>query len=117
MNFIWMIVQTILTLAVVCGLAYLLFRVLLPRFGLTSSNAESIEVLERLSLEPGKSIFIVRVGEQHLLIGVAEGSVSLLKEIEDYDAVSAKTASSSDSLASGFSEKLGEIAQKAGGKE
>ncbi len=40
-----------------------------------------LKVVERLGLEPRRSIYIVEVDQETLLIGVSEGSVQLVKQL------------------------------------
>lgn len=44
-------------------------------------GARSLEVVERLPLEPRKTLYLVRVRERTLLLGASEQSVSLLGEV------------------------------------
>lgn len=73
--------RVILSLGLVVGLFYLLARFLKSRGGLAS--ARHMEVADRLSLGVNRDVFIVRLGEQYLVLGVTGEKVSLLGEVSD----------------------------------
>ena len=49
--------------------------------GKTGNGGELIEIIERRHLSPKQALYVIRVGEQHLLIGVTEGGISKLSEV------------------------------------
>ncbi len=80
-NPVQLLSRVILSLGLVVGLFYLLARFLKSRGGLAS--ARHMEVADRLSLGMNRDVFIVRLGEQYLVLGVTGEQVSLLGEISD----------------------------------
>lgn len=123
LDFVWMMVQTFIALAVVCGLAYLLFRVVLPRFNFNYSSNSMVRIVDRVSIDARKSLCVIEVAGQWMLIAVTENGV---KQICELDADSAKLAESEINkiresknatlLAGGFAEKLSQLMNKKGGK-
>jgi flagellar protein FliO/FliZ len=84
LNFLWMLVQTVMALVFVCGLAYLIFRVILPRvsgFGGLSSN-NMVRVIDRIGLEARKNLYVIEVAGRFLLIAVSESGVQLIAELD-----------------------------------
>ena len=88
----WMLAQTLLALALVCGLAVVLFRWLLPRLqNLSSPSGGMVRVVDRVGIEPRKSLLIVEVAGRWLLISTSEAGVHLISEL---DAAAAEEAAS-----------------------
>ena len=73
------LVQTTLALLAVSALAVLSLR-LLRRRSATSSRA--LRVVAQLTLEPRRSIYVVEAAGRFLLVGVGEGPMSLLAELD-----------------------------------
>ena len=112
LSFLWMMIQTIVALAVVCGLAYLLFRVVLPRFTFSGSSNSMVRIVDRVPIDARKSFLIVEVAEKWLLVAVSENGVQLVTEL-DAEAAQAAESSHGDSspgassiVPEAFSEKL-----------
>ncbi len=66
-----------LVLASVYGVAWLMRRLR----GATGASAPGIAIVSQVSLGARERAVLLRVGEQHLLIGVAAGCVRLLQEV------------------------------------
>src|SRR3954471_15571877 len=77
------------SLAVVCLLAYVALR-WLSRRGVGRSTGP-LEVLARCALEPRRSVYLVRAAGRCFLVGVGEGPMALLAEVET-EAVNASLA-------------------------
>ena len=111
LSFLWMLIQTLIALAVVCGLAYLLFRIVLPRFTFTGSANSMVRIVDRVSIDARKSLLIVEVADKWLLIAVSDNGVQTVAEL---DAAAAKAAEAAAGEGRGggavvpeaFSEKL-----------
>lgn len=68
-----------LALLLVCALAALLLRLLRGRaFG----TAGPMRVLARLSLEPRRTLYLVEVAGRCLLVGVGDGPMAVLAEVD-----------------------------------
>jgi len=92
LSFVWMLVQTFMALAFVCGLAYLIFRVILPRvsgFGGLSSN-NMVRVIDRIGLEARKNLYVIEVAGRFLLIAASESGVQLIAELDAETAAEAE---------------------------
>jgi flagellar protein FliO/FliZ len=90
MNFVTMLVETMLALGLVCGLAYLVFHFALPRLNTARSGNSMVRVVDRVGLDPRKSLYVVEVAGRWLLIGASEAGVHLVSEL---DAKTAEVAS------------------------
>ena len=77
------LLQAVLALVAVCLLAWVALR-WAAKLGVgRSSKSGKIEVLERVGLDARRSLYLVRVGERVLLLGVGDGAAPvLLKELE-----------------------------------
>jgi flagellar biosynthetic protein FliO len=68
------------SLAIVCLIAYILLR-WLGRRGLGRSDV-SVRIIGRCYLEPRRSVYIIEAGSRYFLIGVSDGPMSLLAELD-----------------------------------
>ena len=82
MNFLTMLLETMLALGLVCGLAYLVFRIALPRLNAVRSANSMVRVVDRVGLDPRKSLYVVEVAGRWLLIGASEAGVHLVSELD-----------------------------------
>lgn len=91
-SFVLMLFQTLLALAFVCGLAYVLFRWVLPRLqgiaGAGGSNS-MVRIVDRVGLDARKSLYVIEVAGRWLLVASSESGVQLISEL---DATSAEEA-------------------------
>jgi len=74
------LVETLVVLAVVCALAWLILRYGVRRAGIGQRGP--LKVLARLPLEPRRTLYIVEAPGKMLLIGAGEGTVSTLAELD-----------------------------------
>ena len=83
---VWSTLAYLLSLLVVFAfvlfLAYMASRFLGSRFAAVSSSKEG-KILETMSLGGSRSVCVVEIAGNILMLGVTENSVSLLKEITD----------------------------------
>ena len=91
LSFLWMMVQTILALSVVCGLAYVLFRVILPKLSFSGSANSMVRIVDRVSIDARKSLCVIEVAGKWMLIAISENGVQLVSEL---DAETAKVSES-----------------------
>lgn len=76
------LLQTLLALAVVCILAWVVLK-WGARRGLGGASRGRVKVLERIPLDRGRSLYLVSIGERVLLVGAGDGSApSLLAELD-----------------------------------
>lgn len=79
----WSFLKVLGVLIVVCLAAYLAIRYLLPRGSFLKAGKQTqIEILERFPLEPKKNLYLLKIAEQTVLIGVTDHSVNYLLEIK-----------------------------------
>lgn len=90
LSFLWMLVQTIFALLLVCGLAYLIFRVLLPRLTGNISTNNMVRVVDRVGLEARKNLYVIEVTGRWLLISVSESGAQLISELDSIAAARAE---------------------------
>ncbi len=78
-----LLLKTILALVIVIGLAYALLRWGLKRLmpGHASGGGE-ISILDRQPLDSRRQVVLVKAYGRYLLLGVGDGSVTLLTELE-----------------------------------
>lgn len=79
----WMILQTLVALALVCGLAVVIFRWLLPRLQQFSARPGSmVRVVDRVVIDARKSLLVVEVAGRWLLVATSESGVQLISELD-----------------------------------
>lgn len=73
--------QTLLTLGAVCALAWWVLR-WAARRGVGRSPAGVIAVVDRVALDPRRSLVVVRVAGKALLLGASDAGLSVLAELD-----------------------------------
>ena len=68
-----------LSLLAVCALAVLLLRLLKRRLPAAGS---SLRIVDRLSLEPRRTLYVVEAAGRYLLVGVGDGAMTMLAELD-----------------------------------
>lgn len=126
LTFLWMLVQTIFALALVCGLAYLIFRVILPRLAVNYGSKNMVRVVDRIGLEARKSLYVIEVAGKWMLVASSESGVQFIAELDPADARLAEEEilkarqmpAGNSALTKNFSDKLNEVISrsKEGGK-
>lgn len=81
-NLFWELIKVVVSLALVLGVAYLIFQFLGKRNSLFM-RGEFIKIVETTFIASNKSIAIVEVGNRFLILGLAEQNITLLTEITD----------------------------------
>jgi flagellar biosynthetic protein FliO len=82
-SFLLMLVETLLALALVCGLAYFIFRWVVPRLQqVVGPGGGMIRVVERVGLDARKSLVVVEVAGKWLLVATSEAGVQLISELD-----------------------------------
>lgn len=72
--------QSALALVAVCALAWWALR-WSARKGVIPGGRGDIEVLDRAALDPGRAVYLVRVGPRLLVLGAGEQSLAMLTEL------------------------------------
>lgn len=79
---LWMLLQTAFALALVCGLAVLIFRYILPKLNGVSFNKSIVRVVDGASLEARKRLLVVEVAGKYMLLAVSDSGVQMISELE-----------------------------------
>jgi flagellar biosynthetic protein FliO len=98
------------SLALVCFVAYFVLR-WLGRRGVGRSD-DCVRVLGRCFLEPRRSVYLIETGGRCFLVGVGEGPMSLLAEI-DKTAIPAQVVGG-DKPVSPFGDILSKVLRRRG---
>lgn len=111
-----MLVQTFLVLAFVCGLAYVVVR-LLPRSAGIASQNSMLKIVDRVPVDQRRSILVVNVAGQWLLVGSSEGGVNLICELDPETAQSeaekiARSRTRVGDKATMFADRLAELMKR-----
>jgi flagellar protein FliO/FliZ len=110
--------QMILSLAVVCGLIYLTFRVILPRISGFQFSESVIKIVEKVPIDAKKNLCVIEVGGCWMLIGTSENGVNLISRLNETEVaeIERKIALKSQNQIKGgtFADKLAEVLKKKG---
>ena len=68
-----------LALLAVCALAVFVLRLLRRR---SPAGRSSLRVIDRLSLEPRRTLYVVEAAGRYLLVGVGDGPMTVLAELD-----------------------------------
>jgi flagellar protein FliO/FliZ len=98
---------SLLSLGLVCLAAYLAVRWLARRTGRSDG---AIHILGRCSLEPRRSVYLLEVGGRCFLVGVGDGPMSLLAELDR----TALPAAEPGSAGSPFADILAKLLRRGG---
>ena len=120
-SFFMMFVQTMLALGFVCGLAYVIFRWLLPRLQVGRSAGRMVRVVDRASLDVRRSLYVVEVAGRWLLVASSEAGLQLLSELDAATAAEAEEEAArlkptfKTTIAGGaFAERLAQLINRKG---
>lgn len=78
--------QMVISLGIVCLLAYLLLRYGLKRLLPDQNQQGQMEVLARLPLEPRRTLLVVKVGEKILVLASSESGIHPVSELTAQEA-------------------------------
>ena len=98
---------SLVSLAVVCLIAYVSLKFMARRGVGRASGA--IRVLARCPLEPRRSVYVIESAGRCFLIGVGDGPMTVLAEIDRAAALAEETSSSPVSFGPRFSEVLARV--------
>lgn len=82
LDIVWLLVQTAIALALVCGLAILIFRYILPRLNVVSFNKSIVHVVDGASIDARKRLIVVEVAGKYMLLASSENGVQLVSELD-----------------------------------
>lgn len=124
-DFFMMFLQTLLALGLVCGLAYAIFRWLLPRLSVVGRQGGMVRVIERAPLDARNSLYVVEVAGRWLLVASTEKGVELVSELDAGVAEEAERAAASKrptfggdaaAVREAFSDRLARVMNRKGGR-
>jgi flagellar biosynthetic protein FliO len=103
----WLVVRAFLTMMMIVGLMFALLVVVRKYFfNRPNISNENMKVLSSLSLQPKKSIFLVKVFNKVMLVGISDNSIAALGEITDEETLEIIDATAQRKQMKGFSEIL-----------
>jgi flagellar biosynthetic protein FliO len=120
-----MLVQTIFALLVVCGLAYVIFRVVLPRLAANYGSNNMVRVVDRIGLDTRKSLYVIEVAGKWMLVASSENGVQLISELDaetarlaEEEIIKNRRMPAQTAFGKSFADKLNEVISrgKQGGK-
>ena len=82
LDIVWLLVQTAIALGIVCGLAILIFRYILPRLNVVSFNKSIVNVVDGASLDARKRLVVVEVAGKYMLLALSENGVQFVSELD-----------------------------------
>jgi flagellar biosynthetic protein FliO len=82
LDILWMLIQTAIALGLVCGLAILIFRYILPKLNVVSFNKSIVRVVDGASLDARKRLIVVEVAGKYLLLASSESGVQMISELD-----------------------------------
>lgn len=103
----WLIVKAFLTMLMIIGLMVGLLVVVRRYFYAKPRIAdENLKVLSTISLQPKKAIYLVKVFNKVMLVGVSDSSMAALGEITDDESLQKLESAAQKKQMKGFSEIL-----------
>lgn len=101
----WMVVKAFITMLMIIGLMFgLLIVARKYLFNKPHLTNDHLKVISTLSLQPKKSIFIVKVFNKVMLVGVSDNSMAALGEITDDETLQILESAAQKKQMKGFSE-------------
>lgn len=82
LDILWLLLQTAFALALVCGLAILIFRYILPRLNVISFDKSIVRVIDGTSIDARKRLIIVETAGKYMLLAVSESGIQLVSELD-----------------------------------
>ena len=81
-DFTWLFLRMTAGLVLVLALAVVLIRFVLPRLKIGRSRAPAWgRVLDRIALEPHRSLYLVKIAGRFFVLGATEHSIGLITEV------------------------------------
>ena len=83
-DFTWMFIKMLGLLGLVSMLALITLKFAVPRTGLMKrfKRGGRMSIIERMPLEPRKSVYLISACERYFVIGTSEHGISLISEID-----------------------------------
>jgi flagellar protein FliO/FliZ len=81
-GFLLMLLQTLFVLGLVCGIAYLVFRWVLPRLAVVRSANSMVRVVDVVGLDARKRLYVIEVAGRWMLVASSEAGVHMVSELD-----------------------------------
>jgi len=83
-GFFWALLQTLVALGIVCSVAYVTLRVILPKLGGLGLRRPTglMHIVDVLPLEPRRTLYVVEVNGKYLLVGVSEAGLQVMETLD-----------------------------------
>ena len=124
LSFLWMLLQTIFALALVCGLAYLIFRIILPRLTVNFGTNNMVRVVDRIGLEARKNLYVIEVAGKWMLVASSENGVQFIAELNPEEARAAEVELAKNrqnltnsALSTSYADKFSEVLNRNKGEK
>lgn len=124
LSFFWMLLQTIFALALVCGLAYLIFRIILPRLTVNFGTNNMVRIVDRVGLEARKNLYVIEVAGKWMLVASSENGVQFIAELNAEEARAAeedlaknRQNPTNSALATSYADKFSEVLSRNKGEK
>ena len=88
-SFVWTLIKIIFFLILVVVAIYFLMKFFKNRNNPTQSEDDFLRRVSSMTLAPGKSVEIVTLVDKGYLLGVTDGNISLISEIQDKELIEA----------------------------
>ena len=87
MDFTWLFVKMMGALVVVCILAVVILRYVVPKLGAYKrySSNQHMQIIARHHLDQKKNLYIVKIGTKYALIGASDHNVNFLMDLKRED--------------------------------
>jgi flagellar biosynthetic protein FliO len=103
----WLVVKAFLTMMMIVGLMFALLIVVRKYFfNKPHVSNNNMKVLSSLSLQPKKSIYLVKVFNKVMLVGTSDNSIAALGEITDDETLEMIETTQQKKQIGGFAELL-----------
>jgi len=86
-DFTWLFIKMLFVLGAVTILAVLILKYGIPRtaFYKRLSKGSLFKTLSRQNIEPRKAIYLVEVGDKHMLLGVTDHAITPISELSKHE--------------------------------
>ncbi len=83
-GFLWALFQTLVMLGIVCAVAYVTLRVLLPKLGGLGWHRTGglIHIVDALPLDPRRTLYVIEIKGKYLLVGASEAGLQVMETLD-----------------------------------
>ncbi len=108
----WLVVKTFLTMMLIVGLMFAVLIIVRKYFYSRPQFADdNMRIITSLSLQPKKSIYLVKMFGKMMIVGVTDNSIAALGEVTDPEALKTIQAADSRNRGKGFAGVLSSFMQ------